>query len=80
MSNVSVLSGAKVSDIPAMLRRMAEQIEAGDVSASSMLVIIPRDQDWPEIFGWGENLGYYGNMAVCELAKAWFVENKTVRR
>lgn len=79
MSNITTLRTAKLNDIPAMLRQMADQIEAGDVSASSMLVIIPRTDDWPEIYGWGDHLGDPGNIAVCEMAKAWFLDNKVKR-
>lgn len=66
-----------LSDIPGMLRHVANQIEAGDIQATSMIAIVPRDGDWPIVFGWGEHLGDLGNIATCELAKAFFVHSLT---
>lgn len=79
--NVTPLrSSPPVSDIPGQLRQMADMIERGDIEASATLFIIPREAgEWPEIYGWGEHLGDYGNIAVCELAKSWFVNNRTAR-
>lgn len=68
-----------LSDIAGQLRQMADMIEAGEVQLSSALFIVPRVQDWPVIYGWGAHLGDYGNIAVCEMAKAWFVRNLTAR-
>ena len=58
---------------------MADMIERGEVEATSALFIIPKDNDWPDVFGWGEHLGDYGNIAVCEMVKTWFLNNHTVR-
>jgi hypothetical protein len=77
MADPTPLRGALVSDIPAMLRRMADKIEAKEIEADSVLFIIDKPGDWPEIFGWGEHLSDYGNIAVCELARAWFVRELT---
>lgn len=79
MAELTLLRRALITDIPGMLRQMADQIEAGDVSAASALFIIPRDHDWPAIYGWGAHLGDHGNIAICEMAKAWFMQNHTVR-
>lgn len=57
-----------------MLRNLADEIENG-VKASSVLVIIPRDGERPLVYGFGEHLGDHGNIAVCEMAKIWFVNN-----
>lgn len=77
--NVTTLRTATIADIPAMLRKMADQIDNGDVAAASMLVIIPRDGDWPDIYGWGEHLGDHGNIAICEMAKTWYVQNLSAK-
>jgi hypothetical protein len=80
MSNVTPLrQGPLVTDIPGMLRQMAEWIESGEIEASSALFIVPVDNDWPKVFGWGEHLGNHGNIAVCEMAKVWFVNNLVAR-
>lgn len=56
------------------------QTERGDIEATSALFIIPSEGDWPELYGWGEHLGDYANIALCEMAKAWFIDNKVTRR
>ena len=73
------LPGPAVSDIPGQLRQMADRIENGEMTVESALFIVPTDGDWPKIFGWGDHLGDYGNIAVLELAKAWFVNNLVQR-
>jgi hypothetical protein len=82
ISNITPLRGGSplLSDIAGQLRLMAKQIEEGDIKATSALFIVPVDHDWPMIFGWGEHLGNHGNIAVCELAKSWFVANMTERK
>lgn len=80
MADVTQLRpGPLVSDIPGQLRLMAERIESGEVDAASALFIVPVEGDWPMVFGWGAHLSDYGNIAVCELTKTWFVNNATVR-
>lgn len=80
MSNVYQMRGHPlVTDIPGQLRQMADMIESGEVKAESALFIIPQDGDWPSVYGWGEHLGDYGNIAICELARAWFINNLTAR-
>lgn len=70
----------RVNDVPGQLRQMADDIESGKIEAGAALFIIPRPNDWPDIFGWGEHLGDLENIAVCEMAKTWFVNNNTARR
>lgn len=71
--------GPLVTDIPGQLRQMADMIEDGEVEAASALFIIARNGDWPAIYGWGDHLGDHGNIAICELAKAWLINNNTAR-
>lgn len=68
-----------VVDIPGQLRAMADRIEAGEIEATSILFIIAKENDWPDIYGWGDHLGDHGNIAICELSKAWFINNSYVR-
>lgn len=79
MEVVQLRTAPLVNDIAGQLRQMADMIERGEVEARSAMFIIPRDGDWPEVYGWGEHLGDYGNIAVCELTKAYFVNNIVVR-
>lgn len=80
MSNVTNLrSSPSLADIPGQLRQMADLLESGEIEASSVLFIIARENDWPDVYGWGDHLGDHGNIATCEMAKTWFVNNHTVR-
>ncbi|WP_127524064.1 hypothetical protein [Mesorhizobium sp. Z1-4] len=79
MKVVPLHTGPTVTDIPGQLRQMADRIEANEVEANSVLLIIPQTGDWPMIFGWGDHLGDHGNIAVCEMAKHWFVQNLAAR-
>jgi len=80
MEVVQLRPSPSLNDIPGQLRQMADSIERGDIEAASALFIIPREGDWPELYGWGEHMGDYANIALCELAKAWFIDNKVTRR
>ena len=76
---VPLREGPKLNDLPAVMREVAGQIERGEIPATSALFVVPVEHDWPIVFGWGEHLSDYGNIAVLELAKAWFVQNLTAR-
>lgn len=62
-----------LSDIPGQLRQMATRIESGEMEAEGAVFLIHRPGDWPDVYGWGDNLGELGMIAICELAKAWLV-------
>ena len=76
---VQLRSAPTLNDIPGQLRQLADEIERGEVKATSALCILPQDDNWPTIFGWGEHMGDYANIGVLELAKAFFVNNTTTR-
>ena len=76
---VKLRSAPQVNDFPAQLRHMADQIGRGDVKATASLFIVPRGADWPNIFGWGECMSDQENIATCEMAKAWFINNLVAR-
>lgn len=79
MKVVPLRSGPLITDVPAMLRQMADDIESGTVECNAALFIIPREGDWPDVYGWGQHLGDHGNIAVCEMTKTWFVNNLVAR-
>lgn len=79
MEVVQLRTAPLISDIPGQLRQLADDIEKGDVKAESVLCIVPQDGDWPIMFGWGDHLSDHGNIAICELAKTWFINNVSVR-
>jgi hypothetical protein len=79
MEVVQLRASPKLTDIPGQLRQLADRIEKGEVEAESVLCIVPQDGDWPIMFGWGDHMTDHGNIAICELAKAWFINNRTSR-
>lgn len=77
---VQLRESPSLNDIPGMLRKLAEDIEAGvHGDVSSAYVLLPAEGDYPKIFGFGDVTGEFDPIVQCELAKAWFVENR-VRR
>lgn len=68
---VKLRDGPLISDIPGMLRQLADAFERGDETAEGILVIVPVEGDWPDIHGYGEHLSDYVNIAVLDLAKTW---------
>lgn len=79
MEVVQLHKSPSIADIAGQLRQMADMIERGEVEAQSALFIIPHDGAYPDVYGWGEHLGDHGNIAVCELTKAYFVNNLVAR-
>lgn len=67
-------------DVPAMLRSLADQIEAGVYGqVPSMIALMPRDGEFPVLFGWGDVEGPNHPIIQCELAKNFLVENLVTR-
>lgn len=56
---------------------MAEQIESGDISVESLIIVSPIDGDWPEVFGFGKDkhLDPMHVIGWLEIAKLWFINN-----
>lgn len=77
--NLVHLRDTTINDIPGMLRKLADAFDAGDETAPGILVIIPQDGDFPALFGYGEHLGDYQNIAILELAKTFMVDLMTAR-
>lgn len=60
----------KISDIPNMLRKLATDLEAGEVDADSVLLLVPGDDnDWPIMYNWGGYLKNRELVGLLELAK-----------
>jgi hypothetical protein len=69
-----------LTDIPGMLRRAADQIEAGTYGAvGAAFLLLPDPDGYPRIFGWGDVEGQNHPIIQCELAKAWLVNNIVAR-
>lgn len=53
---VDLPRGPSLMDVSAHLRRIADEIEAGDWGDNPTgIFLMPRDGDWPALFGWGPN-------------------------
>lgn len=73
---VELRPGPTLRDIPGMLRSLADAVEAGEHGdVGSALVLIPREDDYPLAFGFGEQGGESHPIIVMEQAKVWFVAN-----
>lgn len=69
-----------LADIPAMLRRLADQIEAGDWGeVETAFLLMPRAGDFPRLFGWGNVTGTQDPIVQFEMAKHWLVTNLVSR-
>lgn len=68
-----------VNDIPGQLRQLADRIDAGEVEAKSAICVIPVDDDWPAIYGWGEDMGNFGRIGLLQLAVTFFATRITAR-
>ena len=69
-----------MNDIPGMLRRTAERIEAGEFGKiDAALVLIPRHGDYPTVFGFGDVERENDPAIQCELAKMWLLSNMVQR-
>lgn len=68
-----------LQDIPALLRRLADEIESGETAASTMFIVIPRDGDYPQLRGWGDVDGENGPIVQLALAQHWLLGRKTGR-
>lgn len=77
---VKLHDAPSMTDVPGMLRRVADQIEAGehgDVDAAFLL--IPRANNYPSLFGWGDIHGKNEPIIQLEMAKTWLVTRITSR-
>lgn len=80
MKVVELRSGPLLNDSPGMLRKLADDIEAGahgEVQAA--LVLIPRDNDFPLAFGFGNLDGERHPIVTLQLATHWFCNNLVER-
>lgn len=69
-----------LGDVPAMLRNLADKIENGAYGqVTSMIALMPRDGEFPVLFGWGDIEGPNHPIIQCELAKNFLVENLITR-
>lgn len=69
-----------LTDIPGMLRRLAEQVEAGEYGdVETLFVVLPRNDDYPCVFGWGDVTMGNDPVIQLELAKMWLLQHLVAR-
>ena len=69
-----------LSDIPGMLRGLADRIEAGGYGeVDSLLCVMPRDGDYPRTFAWGVVDGFNEPTIQFQLALQWHCKHSVGR-
>ena len=69
-----------LQDIPALLRRLADQIETGEVEARTLYVVIPQPgNDYPKLRGWGDIEGDRQPIVQIALLQHWLLSRETAR-
>lgn len=80
LMNIVKLPITNLGDVTAKLRELADSIDSGKHrEVPSAFVVIPRDNDYPVIYGFGNVEGDNNPIVQLELAKSWFVNNLTGR-
>lgn len=81
MTTIVQWPNTNLGDVPAMLRKLADDIETSITEpCSSAIVLLPREQDYPVIFGFGDVEGNNQPLVQLALAHSWFIYNLTSRR
>jgi hypothetical protein len=76
---VPLREGSSLQDIPALLRRLAADVESGEVVARTVFVVIPQDGDYPQLRGFGDVDGARGPIEQLALAQYWLLGRMTSR-
>lgn len=77
---IPLREGPPLSDVVAQIRAFADRIEAGDYGeVDAVFALMPRANDYPTFWGWGNISGINDPVVQLELAKLWLLNNLTVR-
>ncbi len=80
MAELIEFPNGNLNDIPGMLRKLADRIETGDLQdATTAFVIIPVEDDWPRLVGYGDIDGRNDPLIQCDLLRHWLITNLTTR-
>lgn len=80
MPEVVQLPVNNLNDIPAMLRKLADRIESGDLTETkTTLVIIPVSGENPILIGYGDINGQNDPMIQLQYCLHWLCANRTCR-
>lgn len=74
---VNLYDAPPLNDIPGQLRHMADMIERGEVETNCVIFIADTDEEWPQVYGWGDNIGGLGNIGILEWTKAFLISQLT---
>jgi hypothetical protein len=78
-AEIITLRDATLRDVPAMMRQLADEIEAGEYGKEPQVVcVVQIPGDYPAVFGWG-SLNTAEAVMELELAKQWFLNNLVKR-
>ena len=64
-----------LSNIPERLRDLAARLEAGEETADTLFVVLPRADDWPRLFGWGDVDGRNDPLIQLTMCTHWLTTN-----
>lgn len=64
-----------LNDVPARLKLLVEQIEAGELVAETAFVIIPVKDEFPRLFGFGNVDGRNDPLIQTDLLRHWLITN-----
>lgn len=62
-------------NIPERLRWLADQIESGEEEACAIFVVIPRCDENPKLYGWGDIDGTNNPIIQMALCHHWLLNN-----
>jgi hypothetical protein len=69
-----------LNDTVAQIRAFADRIEAGDYGdVEAVFALMPRENDYPKFWGWGNVSGINDPVVQLELAKLWLLTNLVTR-
>lgn len=69
---VQLHEGPSLVDIPGQLRAFADRIEAGNYGdVGTVFTLMPRDGDFPKMWGWGDVSGQREPIVQLNLALHW---------
>jgi hypothetical protein len=78
---VQLQEGPSLQDIVGQMRMLADRIEAGEFGeVNTLFAVMPRDDDFPLLFGWGVLDGQNDPIIQLELTKHWLLSNLVVRK
>ena len=77
---VPLREGPPLTDIVAHIRAFADRVEAGEYGeVEAIFALMPRDNDYPKFWGWGNIVGINDPVVQLELAKMWLLTNLVTR-